>query len=329
MLRCQTNTPKMEAEVMAAASDSPEVGKLHKNLDTAFEHGQWWVSCVDCGASWSVNDCQKEGVDYFGFEEVSHGDDSCYETGDEDGCIAGMRCPKCGNHESFKIEIHTVMEFDKEGETMFSDDSPREWDDDSYCECPECHFHGTVATFLGHPPAQKPEPKPVQPNDILAFVNLIANMTADGDPIDSDGAFLPDGTEDDIHFEMQPEDAILTMGELIATARKLQDKERPNLVLLSDRELNQSLAAFRHWQHGLPYVAEDPQYSEYIEDGNTFMDTDEMDALCLRFNLGPIPDEDDKKFAHMKRVADGYFCERHQKHSPGLQPYCRDCDRGE
>lgn len=41
-----------------------------------FEHGQWWITDNDTGAQWSVVDCQTEtGDDYYGFEQVTQGDD--------------------------------------------------------------------------------------------------------------------------------------------------------------------------------------------------------------------------------------------------------------
>ena len=43
-----------------------------------FEHDQWWVECLDCGAQWSVNDAEDiYGEFYFEFEQVSEGDDFC------------------------------------------------------------------------------------------------------------------------------------------------------------------------------------------------------------------------------------------------------------
>jgi hypothetical protein len=43
-----------------------------ENLDSFFEHGQWWVHDIESGASWSVVDANTEsGVD---FEQVADGD---------------------------------------------------------------------------------------------------------------------------------------------------------------------------------------------------------------------------------------------------------------
>lgn len=52
---------------------SPENNPKHENLQQHTEHGQDWVSCLACGATWSVHDSNKGHV----FEEVSHGDESC------------------------------------------------------------------------------------------------------------------------------------------------------------------------------------------------------------------------------------------------------------
>lgn len=74
MLKCETNTAKVEKEVMAAAAK--RLNQVHHHLSAAFDHGQWWMSCLDCGASWSVVDCQRDGVDYLDFEAIDDGDES-------------------------------------------------------------------------------------------------------------------------------------------------------------------------------------------------------------------------------------------------------------
>jgi hypothetical protein len=32
------------------------------------------------------------------------------------------------------------------------------------------------------------------------------------------------------------------------------------------------------------------------------------------------------RFSHMVPVSDGWYCERHLKHSTGMNAYCKDCD---
>jgi hypothetical protein len=68
MLDCEKNTPEMEHEVINAFPHAE-----HRAIDAAFEHGQWWISCCDCGGQWSVCDSSR-GFDY---EQVTEGDESC------------------------------------------------------------------------------------------------------------------------------------------------------------------------------------------------------------------------------------------------------------
>ena len=72
-LLTETNTTKVERKVMALAAK--KLNGTHHHIDVAFEHGQWWAICKDCGASWSVVDCEPGTLD---FEPIDEGDESCY-----------------------------------------------------------------------------------------------------------------------------------------------------------------------------------------------------------------------------------------------------------
>jgi hypothetical protein len=76
-LKSETNTQAIEQEIMAAAIT--KLQPLHHHLNVDFEHGQWWVTCLDCGAQWATVDCQagENGPEYFDFEEASEGDEYC------------------------------------------------------------------------------------------------------------------------------------------------------------------------------------------------------------------------------------------------------------
>ena len=54
------------------------------NLRSHFEHGQWWIQDTPSGASWSVNDAEKNGEDYYDFELVSEGDEDCFQDDGDD-----------------------------------------------------------------------------------------------------------------------------------------------------------------------------------------------------------------------------------------------------
>jgi hypothetical protein len=77
MLKCETNTTAVRKHVIRAARHT--LGALHHKQSIFFEHGQWWVSCMICGASWSVVDAQQNRVDFLDFEEVAHGDNFCLD----------------------------------------------------------------------------------------------------------------------------------------------------------------------------------------------------------------------------------------------------------
>jgi len=49
------------------------------SLRSHFEHGQWWIQDTPSGASWSVNDAEQNGEEYYDFELVSHGDEDVME----------------------------------------------------------------------------------------------------------------------------------------------------------------------------------------------------------------------------------------------------------
>ncbi len=81
MLNSEKNTPEMDERVRAAflaSATAAQHGGENANIQTAFEHGHWWVSCVDCGAQWDAVDAEGgASVDGFDFEEVTPGDGYC------------------------------------------------------------------------------------------------------------------------------------------------------------------------------------------------------------------------------------------------------------
>lgn len=76
MLKTEQNTPEVNSEIWGFIYDDEKLS-LHQNVNTYFEHGQWWVSCNDCGAAWSVVDAIIDNEEIFDFEEVSAGDEYC------------------------------------------------------------------------------------------------------------------------------------------------------------------------------------------------------------------------------------------------------------
>ncbi len=79
MLKTETNTPEVALDIEVAAEVALE--PPHKRLSVDFEHGQHWVTCLDCGAQWGAHDSETySGTQGFDFEQVSNGDQSCDES---------------------------------------------------------------------------------------------------------------------------------------------------------------------------------------------------------------------------------------------------------
>lgn len=57
-----------------------------------------------------------------------------------------FRCPRCGQYERFEITVKTVLEVTDDGQEDISD---HEWDQNSFCQCPECEWQGTVREAIG------------------------------------------------------------------------------------------------------------------------------------------------------------------------------------
>ncbi len=60
-------------------------------------------------------------------------------------CLEGMRCPQCGSYGPFQIEARTVVLVEDDGTEFVG--AEIEWDNDSFCACPECEKVGVVADF--------------------------------------------------------------------------------------------------------------------------------------------------------------------------------------
>jgi hypothetical protein len=59
-------------------------------------------------------------------------------------CLENIKCPVCGNEDSFRIAAKTIATVTADGTEDYGD---MEWDDDSYAECTRCHRDGTLRDF--------------------------------------------------------------------------------------------------------------------------------------------------------------------------------------
>lgn len=73
-LRSTINTPEIEQQITLDAIDHLDLDA--RDVQADYEHGQWWITDRRTGAQWSVVDCESiNGAEYFGFEQVSRGED--------------------------------------------------------------------------------------------------------------------------------------------------------------------------------------------------------------------------------------------------------------
>jgi len=68
--------------------------------------------------------------------------------------IEDLRCPKCGQNESFVIEVSECQLMFHDG-TVLESDTGEEWGDWSFCRCHECQHMGTVYQFRSTVPNEK------------------------------------------------------------------------------------------------------------------------------------------------------------------------------
>ena len=65
--------------------------------------------------------------------------------------IEDLRCPKCGQNESFVIEVTEHLLMFRDG-TVLEEDRGGEWGDWSSCRCHECQHMGSVYQFRSSRP---------------------------------------------------------------------------------------------------------------------------------------------------------------------------------
>ena len=62
-----------------------------------------------------------------------------------DTCTADLRCPRCGQTDTFRIQVDATATVTADGVTEL--DSDNDWDDRSEITCPSCYHAATVADF--------------------------------------------------------------------------------------------------------------------------------------------------------------------------------------
>ncbi len=61
-------------------------------------------------------------------------------------CLEDVRCPACGNEDTFRFAVITMATVTDDGAEVEHGDM--EWDQNSYAECVNCKEHGKLAHFM-------------------------------------------------------------------------------------------------------------------------------------------------------------------------------------
>jgi hypothetical protein len=63
-----------------------------------------------------------------------------------ENCLAGIKCPKCGNEDRFFIAAMILAEVTDDGADI-ARNTDMEWDDESYARCPDCGEENALGVF--------------------------------------------------------------------------------------------------------------------------------------------------------------------------------------
>lgn len=77
-----------------------------------------------------------------------------------ENCLAGLRCPRCGNEDRLLIGCKVMADVTDGGADVFGD---MEWDAGSPAACPACDQAGKLSDFY-HSPELPPDPEGMNDN---------------------------------------------------------------------------------------------------------------------------------------------------------------------
>jgi predicted RNA-binding Zn-ribbon protein involved in translation (DUF1610 family) len=63
-----------------------------------------------------------------------------------DNCLAGIKCPQCGNEDRFLIAATITADVTDDGANI-AKNTDMEWDETSHTRCPDCGKDGPLAGF--------------------------------------------------------------------------------------------------------------------------------------------------------------------------------------
>jgi|ERR1019366_1172169 hypothetical protein len=93
-----------------------------------------------------------------------------------ENCLEGVRCPACGNEDTFHIAVTTTAIVTDDGAEVEHGDM--EWDAASFTWCVNCPEHGPLSHFMARsevPPGSSPPPTPL----LAALESLLSNIDED------------------------------------------------------------------------------------------------------------------------------------------------------
>jgi len=86
-------------------------------------------------------------------------------TSNNTNCLEGVKCPKCGQEDLFKIAARVIVEVSDDGTEDQGGDY--EWDQAAFCQCCECDHAGQLADFtIENWNKKKPKKKAEQAPDL-------------------------------------------------------------------------------------------------------------------------------------------------------------------
>ena len=109
-------------------------------------------------------------------------------------CLEIIKCPACGNEESFRFAARTIATVTDDGVDDYGD---MEWDDESYAECAACLRHGTLKDFSGRVSGPVPAATEVPSRFDAYEVHGVYEFSDDGrtfcEQVPDDELMLPNG----------------------------------------------------------------------------------------------------------------------------------------
>ena len=107
-------------------------------------------------------------------------------------CLDGVKCPACGNEDTFRIEVTTMATVTDDGAEVEHGDM--KWDETSYAECDDCAECGKLSHFKAD--SEAPPGSPPPPPTLLAALDSLLSHIDEDVPLESVSRHLQDAVAD-------------------------------------------------------------------------------------------------------------------------------------